>query len=105
VDLFPPGSFDPHGLHEIIQQDLEGSEEPYDLPVDEPLTLASYAAGPRVESYLEHLAVGVVLPDMPLFLHPERYINVPLESTYQSSFRGMSAFWRNVLEGHPPSPS
>jgi len=66
-------------MHGIIRQRLELSDEPYDLPVDEPLTLASYAAGPRIEIYLEHVAVGAALPDMPMFLSPDRYINVPME--------------------------
>ena len=72
-------------------------------PADEPLTLASYAAGMQIEVYLEHLAVGAALPDMPLFVHPDRYINVPLEATYQAAYRGMPAFWRDVLEGGQPS--
>jgi hypothetical protein len=45
-------------MHGLIRQRLEQSDEPYDLPAGEPLTLASYAAGPSVEIYLEHLAVG-----------------------------------------------
>jgi len=99
VDLFPPGKFDPQGMHGVIQQRLENSDEPYDLPVAEPLTLASYAAGPPVEVYLEHLASGGTLPEMPLFLRPDRYINVPLESTYQEAYSGVPAFWRGVIEG------
>ena len=76
------------------------------MPRDEPLTLASYAAGPRVEVYLEHVAVGAALPEMPLFLRPDRYVNVPLEPTYQAAYRGLPAFWREVLEGAaPPTPS
>lgn len=102
VDLFPPGPHDPQGMHDILIRNLERSDEPYELPHDEPLTLASYAAGPRVEVYLEHLAVGANLPEMPLFIHSERYVNVPLESTYQAAYRGMPAFWRDVLEGHQP---
>ena len=68
VDLFPPGRFDPQGVHGVVKQRLENSDEPYDLPAAEPLTLASYVAGPRVEIYLEHLATGNTLPEMPLFL-------------------------------------
>jgi Protein of unknown function (DUF4058) len=102
LDLFPPGPHDPHGMHGIIRQRLDQSDEPYDLPADEPLTLAAYAAGPQVEVYLEHLAVGAILPEMPLFLRPDRYVNVPLEPTYQAAYRGMPAFWRDVLEGLPP---
>jgi len=102
LDLFPPGPHDPGGMHGIIRQRLAQSDEPYDLPADEPLTLASYAAGPQVEMYLEHLAVGTALPEMPLFLRVDRTINVPLEATYQEAYRGMPAFWRDVLEGRSP---
>ncbi len=103
VDLFPPGPRDPDGLHGILQRRLEDSDERYDLPEGEPLTLASYAAGPRVKAYLEHLGVGATLPEMPLFLRPDRYVNVPLEPTYQAGYRGFPAFWREVLE-RPASP-
>lgn len=99
VDLFPPGQYDPHGMHGAIQENLNRFEQAYDLPDDEPLTLASYVAGPQTDVYLEHVSVGSVLPQMPLFLRPDRYIDVPLETTYQEAYRGMPAFWRNVLEG------
>ncbi len=99
VDLFPPGPHDPQGMHSIIRQRLEDSEEIYDLPPEEPLTLASYAAGARIEIDLEHVAVGAPLPEMPLYLRPDRYVNVPLEPTYLAAFQGMPAFWRDVLEG------
>jgi hypothetical protein len=98
VDLLPPGPNDPAGMHGVILQELDPSEEPYDVPADEPATLASYAAGPMVEIYLEHVAVGASLPEKPLFLRPDRYINVPLEPTYQAAYVGMPAFWRGVLE-------
>jgi len=35
---------------------------------------------------------------MPLFLNPDRYVSVPLESTYAMAFRGLPAVWRQVLE-------
>jgi hypothetical protein len=101
IDLFPPGPHDPQGLHAVIRQRLDQSDEPYDLPADEPFTFAGYAAGPSVEVFLEHAAVGAPLPDMPLFLRPDRYVNVPLEATYLAAYRGMPAFWRGVLEGRP----
>jgi hypothetical protein len=97
IDLLPPGRHDPRGLHGAVWNEFD--EGPYDLPLAEPLTVASYTAGPPVKAYLEHLAVGSALPDMPLFLHTERYIPVPLESTYQAAYRGVPAFWRDVLEG------
>jgi hypothetical protein len=105
VNLFPPGPQGPYGIHGAIRQRLEQSDEPYDLPAGEPLTLAAYAAGPRIEVFLEHLAVGAELPEMALFLRPDRYVNVPLAATYQAAYRGMPAFWRDVLEGREPQVS
>lgn len=101
VDLFPPGPHDPSGMHEAIRSMFDHDEEVYDLPSDEPLTLASYAAGAVVEIYLEHLAPGGSLADMPLFLTPDRYVSAPLETTYASAYRGMPAFWREVLDAQP----
>jgi hypothetical protein len=105
IDLFPPGTHDPQGMHGAILEGLQQCDEPYDLPADEPFTLASYAAGSQVEIYLEHLAVNAALPEMPLFLRPDRYVSVPLETTYQTAYRSMPAFWRDVLEGRPPAVS
>lgn len=99
ADLLPPGPHDPRGMHGAIQQRLEPEGESYDLPADAPLTLASYAAGPGVEMYIEHLAIGAPLPDMPLFLSPDRYVNVTLEQTSAAAYAGMPRFWRDVLEG------
>jgi hypothetical protein len=101
VDLFPPGRHDPYGMHGVISQRLQRTDEPYDLPSDEPLTLAAYEVGNQIEVYLEHLAVGANLPEMPLFLESERYVHVPLEATYQSAYRGVPAIWRNLLDGPP----
>ncbi|HEV3447136.1 MAG TPA: DUF4058 family protein, partial [Gemmataceae bacterium] len=102
VDLFPPGPHDADGMHRVIRQRLEQSDESYDLPPDGPLTLAAYRAGPQIEVYLQHLAVGAPLPEMALFVRFDRYVNVPLETTYQAAYRGTPAFWRDVLEGRKP---
>ncbi len=98
VDLHPPGAHDPQGIHGIMLQQFDQYDTTYDLPADEPLTLASYVAGPRVEIYLEHFAVGAALPDMPLFLRPDRYVNVPLETTSEAAYQGLPAIWRDVLD-------
>lgn len=103
VDLFPPGSHDPFGMHGAIMQRLKESDEPYDVPTDEPMTLAAYAAGSGVNAYVEHRAVGAVLPEMPLFLSAERYVPVPLEGTYMAAYRGVPGFWRDMLEGREPA--
>jgi hypothetical protein len=100
VDLLPPGPHDPHGMHGAILQLLdETNGQPYDLPRDNPVTLASYATGPKVEVFLEHISLDALLPDMPLFLRPDRYVDVPLEATYLEAYRGVPAFWREILEG------
>jgi hypothetical protein len=95
VDLFPPGSRDPQGIHKAIWDELVDND--FVLPADRRLTLAAYSAGPYPEAFLEFVAVGSKLTDMPLFLSADIYIPVPLETTYQSAFEGMPEFWRNVL--------
>jgi hypothetical protein len=98
IDLLPPGLYDTAGLHGAIWARLEKTEEPYDLPEDDPFTLATYVAADPIDIYLEHPAPGASLPQMPLFLRPDRYINVPLEATYQEAFRSLPGFWRDALE-------
>ncbi len=105
VDLFPPGPNDSCGMHGSIWQRLEGIEEPYDLPPRDPLTIASYVAADGVDVYLEHPSDGASLPEMPLFLRPDRYITVPLEATYREAYRSMAAFWRDVLEQSGAGPA
>ena len=97
IDLFPPGSQDPQGLHAALWDRLGDTPEP--PPADEPLTFASYVADTPVQAYLEQLAVGREMPDMPLFLAPEAYVNVPLQTTYAASWRGTPEVWREVIVG------
>jgi hypothetical protein len=68
VDLFAPGPHDPQGMHAAIWERFD--DEPYLLPPSEPLTLASYVAGPSPEAYLEHLAVGSPLGRDAALLEP-----------------------------------
>ena len=62
------------------------------------MTLAAYSAGRPKTAYVEPTRVGQALIDMPLFLEPEVYINVPLEATYQAAYRGVPRRWREPLE-------
>ena len=103
LDLFPPTANDPGGMHTAIRQRLDDQETIDAPPPGEPLTLASYVAGERIEIFLEYMAIGASVPQMPLFLQSDRYINVPLAETYDAAYRGMPAFWRNVLEQEAPS--
>ena len=96
LDLQPPGPRDPNGIHGALWDEI--ADNSYRAPSDKPLTLAAYDAGPPKTAYIEPVAVGGVLPDMPLFLEPETYVNVPLEATYQAAWRGVPQRWRRVLE-------
>jgi hypothetical protein len=96
VDLFPPGPRDPQGIHGAIWEAL--GESGFTLPADEPLTLAAYSADAVKTAYVEPTAVGRELIDMPLFLEPDTYVNVPLEATYTAAYRGVPRRWRQVLE-------
>ncbi len=96
VDLFPPTVRDPNGIHAAIWSRLDGNS--YTLPREQPLTLAAYSAGAVKQAYVEATAVGRPLLEMPLFLEPETYINVPLEETYTAAYRGVPQRWKRVLE-------
>jgi len=103
IDLFPPGKRDPQGIHKAIWNQF--AEEDLELPADKPLTLASYDAGPDYMAWLEFVGVGDELPDMPLFLKPEIYVQTPLEATYQAAWHEFP----NPLKGllgtfHSPPP-
>lgn len=84
IDLFPPSRRDPHGIHKLIWDEF--IEEDFELPAGQPLTLASYDAGPPPVAYVESVAIGDTLPDLPLFLKPNCYVPAPLETTYQTTW-------------------
>ncbi len=92
IDLYPPGSLDPHGVHGELWAAL--GQTPPALPSAKPLFAASYEAGDEVTAYLEPFAKGDPLPSMPLFLAPGFYVTVALEGTYQHAFGAVPAFWK-----------
>jgi Protein of unknown function (DUF4058) len=95
IDLFPPGPRDPNGIHKAIWEEFEG-EELQSRP-GKSLTLASYDASSFV-AYVESVAVGDALPDMPLFLQPEQYVPAPLEASYMASWSTFPAALKGLLE-------
>src|SRR2546429_3971768 len=100
VDLFPPGRRDPQGIHKAIWDRLH--DEPFALPPDKPLTTVAYAVGTEMVAYVEPVAVGDPLPDMPIFLSADRYVPCPLEATYQAAWEQFPAPLRLPLESPPP---
>jgi hypothetical protein len=97
VDLFPPSPRDPQGIHRAIWDEDCGDD--YSFSANKPLACAAYVGGVSAEAFIEPVAVGDSLPEMPLFLTPDVYIPVPLETTYQSAWEAMPAYWRDVLKG------
>lgn len=98
IDLFPPGTFDPEGIHGAIWSGLGYEGDHSDHP-DQPLTLASYLADRPPEAYVQPVAVGEELIDMPVFLDVDHYVNVPLQPTYDRAWKGVPKIWRDVVEG------
>jgi hypothetical protein len=84
IDLLPPTRRDPQGIHKAIWDEID--DGPFELPPDKRLTLASYSAGVEKVAYVDPIAVGDALPDMPLFLEPDIYIPAPLDSTYETTW-------------------
>lgn len=95
IDLFAPTQHDPQGMHGQIWQYFDA--EDYLLPADKSLTLAAYCASEAPDAYVTHLAVGDVLPQMPLFLSADAYVNLPLADAYDAAWRGVPNYWRETL--------
>jgi hypothetical protein len=95
VDPFPPGKGDPHGFHKALWDEFDETESAG--PAGN-LTVASYDAGADYVAYVEFVAVGDPLPEMPLFLKPGIYVRVPLEATYQSAWREFPAPLQRLLQ-------
>lgn len=96
IDLHPPGRHDPHGIHCALWGEI--CDDAFELPPDKPLTLAAYSAGLCTTGYIEPVAVGDVLPEMPLFLASDAYISLPLEATYEEAMRGTPRHLKSILE-------
>jgi hypothetical protein len=99
VDLFPPSRRDPQGIHKVIWDRLR--DESFELPADKPLTVAAYTAGTEIVAYVEPVAVGDSLFDVPVFLTEERYVPCPLEATYQTAWEQFPAPLKAALEAPP----
>lgn len=93
VDVHPAN---PEAIHGAVWDDM--TSEPYTAPSNRPLTLASYGVADRLRAYVEHLSVGEIVADMPLFLGPGAHVVIPLEATYQTAFASMPRHIRATLE-------
>lgn len=89
LDLIPPTKHDPKGIHPIIYSKVAGD---YKFDPSHPLTCAAYVGGADAQAFVEPVAVGDALPELPLFLLPDQYVKVPLESTYLRAFEALPEF-------------
>ena len=96
VDLHPPTRRDPAGVHGLIAPLIgDGGDRPDPA---RPLAAVSYLADDPPTVYVQRLAVGDEVPDMPLFLDPGHYVSVPLAATYAETFDGFPPEEREILE-------
>jgi hypothetical protein len=100
IDLFPPSARDPQGMGKVIWDEIE--EQTYELPSDKRLTLAAFVASLPKMAYIEEVAVGDVLPDMPAYLDPDSWVPVPLEATYQATWASCPEDMRALVEHGEP---
>jgi hypothetical protein len=96
VDLFSPGPRDPRGISNAIWDEFDDNE--VEVPSGKPITLASFEAGPSEVAYIEYVAVGDLLPAMPLFLKPDFYVPAPLEATYVATWQVFPGPLKGLLE-------
>lgn len=86
VDILPPNSATPHGMHSAIWSVVDPERMTPHLPPDRPMVVAGYRAEPKPVAYLNYAAVGRPIPAGPLYLDRERFVEVPLEATYTQTF-------------------
>ncbi len=94
ADLFPPTPRDPEGIHRAIWQDRD---DEFVFSSDKPFTCVSHVSDPIAEAFVEPIGLGDKLPEMPLFLTTEVYVPLPLETTYESAWNEVPAYWRDVV--------
>lgn len=99
IDPHPPTARDPQGLHARFWSDIFGQPESIGITDEQPLSIMAYRSDVVPNAYVTPFAVGDPVPEMPLFLDPDRYVNVPLEQTYQAAWNCVPERWKRVIEG------
>lgn len=96
VDIYPPTTRDPQGIHGAIWSEL--GDDTYRAPPNQPLTQVAYRAGAIPKAFVEPFAVGSELTKMPLFLTHDQYVNVPLDTAYANAWNDTAAPTRRALQ-------
>ncbi|MEZ6034767.1 MAG: DUF4058 family protein [Planctomycetaceae bacterium] len=98
IDILPPGPVDPDGLPVALSV-----TDPADVPVvtaAEPYSLLSVRCAEDSDllgGFVEIVGRNQPLPEMPLFLSEDHYVNVPLESTYLRAWDELPEPWREIV--------
>lgn len=97
LDLHLPTRRAPEGIHGAIWSSI--NEDEYRQPEDKPLTLVGYESDviAGVTAYIEPIAVGDPLPEMPLYVATDGYVLLPLQPTYDRAFAALPRRWADVL--------
>ena len=96
VDPLPPTPRDPQGLHALLWSEI--TDQTFTLPAGRPLTFVSYQAEPIKTAWVETLTLGSPLPIMPLFLHGDFYVDLPLEASYQETWRVLPVELKRLVQ-------
>lgn len=92
------GVLDPQGIHNLIWAEL--GQELVVLPSNKPLQVVSYLAHGKISSFIEPLTIRDALPEAPLFLDDGRFVRLPLEATYMTSFEALPDHLRQEIAGN-----
>jgi hypothetical protein len=102
VDLFPPTTRDPAGIHKAIWDQFDREE--FELPTHQNRVFASYESAGVQSAHIETLGLGDPLPDMPLFIAPGAHVLVPLEEVYMNAWEDTPAAVRRQVIGPAQMP-
>lgn len=97
VDPYPPGSLDTQGIHGAIWHEVD-MKSPFTFPDERDRTAVAYQAVRPAVAWIEPMAVGKPLPEMPVFITPDRYVTLPLEASYVHAYEAVPQRWRKLLE-------
>ena len=95
IDIHPPGPRDPQGIHGALLNEI-GTEN-YALDGAHPLTSVAYVGGTVIEAFVAHFSIAEQIPQMPLFLTNENYVQVPLEACYMAAWEDVPECYQRVL--------
>ena len=97
IDVQPGTSLVPRGFHEKICEAY--AAPPPAPPEGRPCQAASYEVLPTsvVRAHVVPLGLGDRLPEMPVFLLPQRFVRLPLEAPYEEAFASLPRKFKGLL--------